>query len=556
VVAALIVGSLIILVCITSGQFIHRFGIPALIIFLVLGVLAEALPLDMLPLNPHYAERIGEVALIFIIFYGGFGTNWKAAKPVVGRAGVLASLGVCITALAVTLFMHFVFGINWIESYLIGAVISCTDAASVFSVLRTRKMNLKHNTVPVLELESGCNDPTSYLLTMIGLLVLSSLGSGQSPDTFALVIDIIVLAGKQIIIGVAAGVGVAFISVRLIKRLSKHFADGMDLVFVLATAVFSYAIAALFEGNGYLAAFLCGIILGNSAIPSKVRMAHFFDSIDWLSQITIFFLFGLIVAPDHLIAAALPAAALTLFLLFVARPLAVLLIFKPLGAPLKQCSLISWVGLRGAASLVFAVMATTGGNIGGIPVMDGALTSDLFHIVILTAFFSIALQGTLIKKAAERLNMIDTETDVMRSFTDYQEQSPKVYMKMHIDSHHPWVGTAIKDLVLGHESLIVLIKRGAQAIAPKGNTVIMPDDIMVVSGESYEEEDSTQINQVEIDAKSPWANRLVSELDISENTLIVGVQKADGTTVTPKGGTRLQPGDLVTVFTWEDSILF
>jgi cell volume regulation protein A len=532
VITALVLGSIIVLVCISSGQFIHRFGVPALIIFLVLGAIAGALPIDQKLIDPHIAENIGEVALIFVMFYGGFGTKWETARPVAVRAGLLASVGVLITASAATLFARLVLGLNWMESFLLGSVISCTDAASVFSILRTKKMNLKHNTVSVLEIENGSNDPTAYLLTLVALLIMKG-----GP-----LLEIPLLIVKQLVFGVVVGVGVALLAIPLIVRFSRHFADGMDLVFVFAVAVLTFALSQLLGGNGYLAAFLCGIILGNSSIPNKVRMAHFFDSVDWFGQIMIFFVLGLLVELPNLVPAILPAIGLTLFLLLIARPLAVFLIFRLRGSPTRQCLLISWVGLRGAASLVFAVLATTSGV---------ALESDLFSIVVLTAFFSIVLQGTLLEKVAQRLDMIDTESDVMRSFTDFQERSEQAFLKMTMHPEHIWVGKALRDLEIGQESLIVLIKRANQTIAPKGDTVIRSGDILVMTGEVYDEDDDAQITQRLVEKGDDWANTLVRDLSLPDNTLVANVTKADGSSVTPKGWTKIHPGDIVTLITWD-----
>lgn len=530
--AALAIGSIIVLVCISFGQFINRFGVPALIIFLVLGIIMGALPIEQAPIEPIIAERIGEVALIFIMFYGGFGTNWKTAKTIILEASLLSTLGVCITAGAVTVFVHFVFGLPWPESFLIGAVISCTDGASVFSLLRTKKMNLKHNTVSVLEIENGSNDPIAYLLTLVAILIMQGGSLSEIP----------LLVIEELVFGVGIGLGIAILAVPVINRFSRHFPEGMDFVFVFAIAILTFALSQLVHGNGYLSAFLCGIWLGNSSIPHKAKTARFFDSIDWFAQIMIFFVLGMLVNPAKLIPAILPAAGLTLFLLIVARPLTVFSIFKFFKAPTRQCLLISWVGLRGAASLVFAVMAISSGL---------ALQSDLFSIIVLTALFSITLQGTLLSQAAKRLDMIDTESDVMRSFTDYQVQSDQAFLKINMGPDHFWVGKPLRDLGIGQESLIVLIKRGDKTIAPNGNTVIEAGDILVMTGESYTDNDSAHISQVFVDAKNEWADTLVKDMRLKENTLVVNVLKEDGTSITPRGWTKIHPGDTVTIITWE-----
>jgi cell volume regulation protein A len=209
---------------------------------------------------------------------------------------------------------------------------------------------------------------------------------------------------------------------------------------------------------------------------------------------------------------------------------------------MAQCLLISWVGLRGAASLVFAVLATTS----GVP-----LAGDLFSIVVLTAFFSITLQGTLLEKVARRLDMIDADSDVMRSFTDFQEQSERAFLRMRMHPEHIWVGKALRDLEIGPENLIVLIKRGEQTIAPNGDTVIMPEDVLVMTGESYTDDDDVRIEQMAIGKGDAWANMLVRDLSLPSNTLIANVAREDGGSVTPKGGTKIRPGDTVTLITWE-----
>ncbi|MDR1185268.1 MAG: cation:proton antiporter, partial [Coriobacteriales bacterium] len=259
-------------------------------------------------------------------------------------------------------------------------------------------------------------------------------------------------------------------------------------------------------------------------------------------QIMIFFVLGLLVTPVNLIPAILPAIGLTLFLLLIARPLAVFLIFRLQGSPVRQCLLVSWVGLRGAASLVFAVLATTSGV---------ALESDLFSIVVLTAFFSIALQGTLMEKVAQRLDMIDDESDVMQSCKYFQERSEQAFLRMKMHPEHIWVGRSLRELEIGQESLIVLIKRGEQTIAPNGDTVIRADDILVMTGEAYTGDDDAQITQMLVEEDDDWANMLVSELSLPDNTLIANVIKEDGSSVTPKGWTKIHPGDTVTLITWE-----
>lgn len=278
----LLLAAVIIIVCIASSRLSGKLGVPALLIFIVLGMLFGSDGVFKIPFdNYNFAEQICSVALIFIMFYGGFGTNWKMAKPVIGKAVALSTLGVVITALLTGLFCYYVVGFSFLESMLVGAVISSTDAASVFSVLRSKKLNLKNNTASLLEVESGSNDPAAYMLTIIVLTLME----GKGVDT------ILYMVFAQVIFGTLFGVGIALLSVFVLCR-SWFSSDGLDAMFVLAIAVLSYALPSLIGGNGYLSAYIAGIILGNSKIKNKVPLVHFFDGVTGLSQIVIFFFAG------------------------------------------------------------------------------------------------------------------------------------------------------------------------------------------------------------------------------------------------------------------------
>lgn len=276
---SLLLAAVIILVCIASSRLSGRLGVPALLIFIVLGMLFGSDGILKIPFdNYNFAEQICSIALIFIMFYGGFGTNWRMAKPVIGKAVALSTLGVVITALLTGLFCYYVVGFSFLESMLVGAVISSTDAASVFSVLRSKKLDLKDNTASLLEVESGSNDPAAYMLTMIILTIME----GKGADT------ILYMVFAQVIFGVLFGAGLALLSVFVLRR--RWFSsDGLDAMFVLAMAVLSYALPSLVGGNGYLSVYIAGMILGNSRIKNKVPLVHFFDGITGLSQIVIFF---------------------------------------------------------------------------------------------------------------------------------------------------------------------------------------------------------------------------------------------------------------------------
>ena len=307
----LLLCSSVILACIVASCLSHRLGVPALLLFLALGMLFGSDGVVRIPFDDFsVAEQICSAALIFIMFYGGFGTRWEAAKPVAVPAVVLSTAGVLVTALLTALFCRFVLGYAPLESFLTGAAISSTDAASVFSILRSKKLGLRNNTASLLEMESGSNDPVSYMLTAVAL---SMLGVGRSGSILWMVVS-------QVLFGAGFGAAVAAGSIFVLRRLRLR--DGLDSIFITAAAILSYALPAYVGGNGYLGAYLAGILLGNARIPHKAALVHFFDGITGLAQIVIFFLLGLLAFPHQLPSVFPAAVAIVLFLTFAARPAA------------------------------------------------------------------------------------------------------------------------------------------------------------------------------------------------------------------------------------------
>ena len=373
----LLLIALVILVCVLSQRISKRLGIPMLLVFIILGMLFGSEGILSIPFeNYTIAQNICSIALIIIMFYGGFGTNWETAKPVSKQAILLSTLGVFLTALFTGLFCFFILHIDLLESLLIGALISSTDAASVFSILRSKKLNLKEGTASLLEIESGSNDPCSYMLTMTFLSLLNQEISGM---------DIFKMIFLQIVCGIIIGIGVAYVGLYLIKHLDFE-TEGFDTVLVLSISIFSYTISSLLGGNGYLSTYMTGILLGNQWIPNKKALVHFFDGLTTLAQMLIFFLLGLLAFPSLVIKNLVFAFFIALFLTFIARPVTVFSLLSPFkqGSFQQKC-LISFAGLRGAASIVFAIMATT---------HEAMFQYDLFHIIFGVVLFSIAFQGT------------------------------------------------------------------------------------------------------------------------------------------------------------------
>ena len=518
----------VILLCLSLNKMSNKLGIPMLLAYILLGMMFGTDGILKIPFdNFTIAEQICTVSLIFIMFYGGFGTNWKQAKPVAGKAVLLSTVGVILTAVTTGAFCHFILRMDFWESMLIGSVISSTDAASVFSILRSKRLNLKNNTASMLEVESGSNDPCSYMLTVIILTIMSGELSGSS---------LVVMIFSQIIFGILVGVVVALAAAFILKKV--NFAtDGFDTIFVFSMALVSYAGASMINGNGYLAAYIAGIILGNTPLHHKKSLVHFFDGITGLMQMLIFFLLGLLAYPSQLPRILPIALAIAVFLTFVARPVSVFAILMPFRCPVKQQLLVSWAGLRGAASIVFAIMAT---------VSPAYTKNDLFHIVIFIVLFSISIQGTLLGLVAKKLDMIDENGNVMKTFSDYSDEMPVEFVKISIKAGHPWENRKIKDLTSLPDLLLVLILRGEERIIPNGNTVVLAGDKIVLSALSPEENLGICLTEIPIEKDSKWIGKPLSRIKLGEGKLVL-VLKRNEKVVIPNGNTVIRENDVLVI---------
>ena len=399
----LILCSSVILLAIFSNKFLDALGIPALLFFMCLGMLFGTDGIFKISFADFANTKdIASLALGFIIFYGGFCTKWTTAKPIIAKAAVLSTAGVFLTAVLTSVFCHFVLELSFLESFLIGAVISSTDAASVFSILKAKNLHLKENTAPLLEIESGSNDPMSYVLVILAITLMQNQSSGF----------VIALFFKQMIFGILIGVLVAKISIYIYEKTSI-ITDENGSLFIIALVLLSYLLPFFCDGNPFLAVYFLGIILGNANILNKVPMMHFFDGITKLAQIGIFFTLGLLAFPREVPSILLTGMLIFLFLTFIARPAAVFLLLSFFKSGINQCLLVSWAGLRGVASIVFAIIA-----------MDSGITLhyDLFHLVFLISILSVAIQGTFLPLAAKMTNMIDPHVDIKKTFNDYEEE--------------------------------------------------------------------------------------------------------------------------------------
>jgi len=397
--------------------------------------------------NYELTRELCSFGLVFIMFYGGFGTNWKEAKPVARESILMSTFGVIITSGLTGLFCYFVLKTSLLEGLLIGSIVGSTDAASVFSILRSQKLNLKGEIASILEVESGSNDPVAYMLTLI---VLTLMNDGGISSIVPIVIG-------QIIFGILIGVILSKLTV-YIMRNANFEVDGFYTIFITAIAILSYALSEWVGGNGYLSVYIAGIVIGNSKIPHKRSLVHFFDGVSWIMQIMLFFVLGLLAFPSELPSVIGSSILISIFMIIIARPIATFGVLSWFKIPFKQQLFVSWVGLRGAASIVFAIYAITS----GIP-----LENDIFHII-----FFIAL--------------VDDTKTVLKTFTDYQEDRSTTLIEYNVDSNNTWKEKTIMEANIPEEILIVMIKRDSEIIVPKGSTLIKQGDILVLSGNNIE----------------------------------------------------------------------
>ncbi len=520
----------IIIACLLIKPLAAKLPFPTLLIFVALGMFFGVdSPLHIDFDDFALTESVCCIALVFIMFYGGFNTNLEKARPQAPCAIALSTVGVALTCALTAAFVHFVLNMEWAISFMLGATVASTDAASVFSVLREHKLSLRHGTDSLLELESGSNDPLSYILT----IVFANMVAGNS-------INVPLLLIQEIGLGIAFGVGIGWIAAKLFDR----FDDAMEqsrIIALVAIAIVAYALPIVFEGSGFLSVYLAGMVLGASDIPGKRAIVHFFDVLTEMAEMAIFFLIGLLVTPGDLPAVLLPAAALVAFMLFIGRPLAVSAVMLPFRANLKQIALVSWAGLRGAASAVFILVAL-------VHYVPGA--HNLFELVFAVAVLSIVVQGSLLPTVARKLDMIDTEANVMRTFNDYQEESSLSFVKLKVDAEHPFVGKTLAQIGAIESILVALILRhGNNPIIPNGNTVIEQGDLLVLAAPTFESSKQITLREFTIGEHHRWRDKALRDLPSERHRFIIVMLRHEGHDIVPDGDTVIHVGDTAVVAT-------
>lgn len=546
-IAYLITIAAILLASVFLNRISFKIGVPVLLLFLLVGFLF-GLNMDIigdLSLS-RMVELCCTVALIFIMFYGGFGTRWSSAKPIAVEAGLLASLGVFLTAGFTGLFCHFALGWTWAKSMMLGAVLSSTDAASVFSILRTRKLGLKNNTAPMIEMESGSNDPCAYMVTVLMLAVVNAVDPLSTTHVTAWYALWTIFS--QLVFGALAGLLIAQAAAFLLKHY-KFAADGYNTLFIFAVAIASYALPNLVGGNGYLSAYIVGIVLGNTNFEGRRPLVGFFDGVTSLMQIAVFFLLGMMADIRSLPSAILPALAVFGFMLVVARPAAVFSLLAPFKKyPANQMGFISFVGLRGASSIVFAIVTITQVLPGARAVLDGG-GADIFSVVFCVVVISILAQGTLIPFMAKKMDMVDEGANVMTTFSDFSEQSEATFGRFTVTEDSRWAGHCTKEMTLPDGMVLVLLRRGGKTMVPKGHTVYEVGDEIIYCTRGFRADTHQHLLRDVVDPRSPWVGKTIKEYPYKDGMVFVMIER-DGKSIIPTadGMTRFCAGDVLYIY--------
>jgi cell volume regulation protein A len=387
-----LIGAALVVAAAFSSLIAFRFGAPLLLLFLGIGLASGEDGLGIHFDNASLAYFAGSLALAVILFDSGFGTPLKIFRQAAAPALTLATVGVAVTTLVFGVAAHYLTILSWMESFLLGAAVASTDAAAVFFLLRAGNINLRERVRATLEIESGTNDPIAIFLT---ITLVEIIRIGGLPDTEIILLDVLVGFAEQMALGAAVGAVGGFAIVRLVERLQLD--SGLLPIFVLTLSLIVFAAAGTIGGSGFLAVYLAGLIAGNSDIRAVSTLRRFQGGISWLAQIIMFLVLGLFATPSQFIPVLAPAIALGLFLILIARPLAVWLCLVPFSLPRQETAFISWVGLRGAVSILLAITPILGGLENG---------RFIFNVVFIVVLVSLVVQGWTVGPFARRLGLI------------------------------------------------------------------------------------------------------------------------------------------------------
>ena len=472
--------SLLMFVSILVAKIGTKFGVPTMLLFLVIGMLAGEDGLGIKIENLHVAEFLGHLAMTIILLSGGLETSLKETKPIIRKGISMTTLGLALTIVITGSFIYLVFGdqiggagASILGCFLLSAVMSSTDSASVFSILRNSRLSLRENLGPLLELESGSNDPTAYVLTILLVQIMEAIHSAAGvTGTWIILLNGAWLLVKQIALGFGMGLAIGRGARWLLTKI--HLANpSLYSILILSIAMFANGATSYIGGNGLLALYISAIVIGNTPkLPCKKEVLQFYDGITWLSQLIMFLLLGLLAKPSQMHGLVWPALQIGLFLIFIARPAGIILSLLPFkGLTFRAKLLASWVGLKGAGPILFALYTVLEG-------VDGS--SEIFNIVFCITLLSLLLQGMTLTPMAHLLNMsIDDDPDVETFGMEIPEEMGM--LRDHIVAQEDLEGgETLRDLHLPHGIRVVMVRRGPKYIVPHGSLKLMVGDRLVI----------------------------------------------------------------------------
>lgn len=467
----ILIGSLLLIASIVASKTSFKLGIPMLILFLGIGMLAGSEGIGGIYFDdPQIAQLLGIVALNIILFSGGMETKWESIRPVVWRGISLSTLGVLLTAAIIGVFVHLVMGFTLLEGMLLGSIVSATDAAAVFAILRTRNIGLKGQLRPLLELESGSNDPMAYILT----ISFTYLIANGDATVGKLVLKFI----QEMVVGGVLGLVLGWLMFYAINKAALE-TEGLYPVLILAMIFFTFAITDLLGGNGFLAVYLSALVLGNSNFLHKKSIIRFYDGQAWLMQIVMFLTLGLLVFPSRIKPIAGAGILIALALIFVARPIAVFISLSFFRMNMREKLFISWVGLRGAVPIVFATY----------PLIKGITRAgEIFDLVFFISASSVLLQGYTLPLAARWLKVAVPKKVKKITPLDMElyDTAKSEFVEVILSGTSKAVGKPVVKLKMPKPALIVLLVREGKYIQPNGSTVLEEGDKLLLLANNKE----------------------------------------------------------------------
>ena len=507
----LLLLSLLFFISIFADKIGYKYGVPALLLFLVVGVIfgsnttASLLGTNSLEIDTDTAQALSTVAMCIILFTGGLETKLNDIRSVLLPGITLATIGVLLTCAITGVIIYYIF--SWLNALvtvsiwlalLMAATMSSTDSASVFSVLRTNGIGLKHNLRPLLELESGANDPMAYVLTttLIGVVlsVNTFVGLTRPVDSLPIIQTIVVQLVMGTVLGLAFGEGL----VQLMRRV-KLGNESLYPVMILTACIFIFSITYYLEGNTYLAVYVGGLIIGNNKFTRKRQTKSFFNGLTWLSQLAMFLMLGLMVEPAELFRYRvwIPCLIISIVMIFISRPLAVWLCMLPFRRQFGQRDriMLSWVGLKGAVPIIFAIMCKAN----GIPYAD-----LIFNVVFLCTIVSLLIQGTTLTTMAKKL-ALDTPGRESRSLEHFDLDLPDEIQssarEVEVTNQLIAKGNTPREIDLPPHTLIVMVRRGEDFFVPTGSSELqVGDQLLVISDTDAEATYKQMTNEAEEDA--------------------------------------------------------